>query len=540
MLRVRIEALEQYRSFIRPIILSSVRHINHYYDADQDVRIWFNGEAEVTRMLGTTFTEKIRTDRITDVGYENRLFVTAEEETSEVNDALDSCHRWVANHPFWEDPETKARIFPMYVTKKYSVSINRYFKDRVTAYQFRDRLRNSMANPQANAFSTIIHYPVSHQMLACFEDIHTRLVNVGKVSADVDAFTWFQQNALIPTDIITNLIGNNACFVFKQSIEELSLLFDGVEITQINRGRYQGQYLATYRYSFFMPVHTQYELHYPIMVYQQLTHDDFIPHYRTDSVHPNDYPTYRFYEAQLAGEMELNRLQHRMNYMLVFPVEDTFRPPVIPWLNQQLQRLTSLDDITPQITLNLFTFSTEPDGVWDETFVKYITQFHDKLNTRYRNPMYLAIWSDDIRVVDEHVQLDENGDVSLLHAPTMSASYRIAFYLDRAIWQWSGECVDDILSDETYGRWILNIIAPGLPLPGDKQYCGPRYPGSLPWLDWEEDVLGKINWGKEGELGDETKIYMMDALLIANNEDDYRRQAVWKDTAWLRCYYARK
>lgn len=535
MFRVRIEALETYRSSIRPVMLSSIRHLNKHFNANQDILTYFNGEAEISRMIGTSFTEKLRVDQETDVGYYNRQFVTAEQDLAGVNDELDSCHRWITNHPFWKDPITNSMIVPMFNTRKYNMSVNRYFKDRVTANQYRDRIQNVLSNPNVKTFSTDVHYPISYQMLECFEDIYLRLVKANIVDgSQTDALTWFKTNCMAPHDVITNLIGNNACFVFKRSLDDISLLFNGVNIARVSKGRYQGQHLVTLEYSFYLSEHTRYELHYPLVVHQQMTNPLFIPEVPVETL--DDYPTYQFYEATMALSHKEVYEYKQMPYMYVFPKEDNWRPPVWAWMDLELQRLTLLEDIENQLLLNLFLFNGE-DTFWDATFKKYLKKFYNKVTIRHRNPMHLRLWSDDIPVVESHFKMNEDGDLYLSHKPTMSAVYRICFYLDNAVWAYDDECVRDIIEDEEYGRWILDKIIPFIPLPGDKLYPGDKKPGDWPWIDWNQDVLEKLPNGSDRELTDERKIYMTDALLIATNEVRKYNKSLIKDisaTEYLR------
>lgn len=516
MFRVRVDAQETYRSSIRPVMVSSIRHLMKHFGFDKDILTFFSGESEISRMIGTNFTTKTRTDQDTDVGYYDRQFVTAEQDVAGVNDELDSSGRWITNHPFWRDPETESMIVPMFVTRKYNMSINRYFKDRVTANQYRDHIQNTLTNPNVNTFNTTVHYPISYQMMNCFETIYSRLVEAGIVDKDkVNALDWFKANCTVPSDIVTNLIGNNPVFVFKRSLDGISLLFNGVNITRSQKGKYQGQHLVTLEYSFYLSEHTRYELHYPITVYQQMTEAKYIPQFDRDVL--DDYPSSHFYESQMAASHKDLYMKHSAPFMFVFPDVDNFRPPFWKWMDLMLQRLALMEDTEDQNVLNLFTFNGET-GFWDSTFEKYIKKFHNKVTIRHRNPMHIRIWSDDVGVEELHVTMDETGNIFLKHKPTMKAAYRVTFYLDNATWLYDEECIRDIIEDEDYGRWIIDKIMPWLPLPGDPDYHGDKKPGDYPWIDWDKDIDGRVPNGDNPYDNDRRKIYMMDALIIAKNE----------------------
>lgn len=514
MFRVRVDAQETYRSSVRPVMLASVKHLMDNFNMNQDVLTFFNGETEVSRMIGTSFTDKMRADQKTDVGYTNRQFVTADEESGGGLDELDSCHRWITNPPFWHDEETGAMIVPMFVTRKYNMTINRYFKDRVTANQYRDRIQNTLTNPYVSTFNCRVHYPISNEMLECYEDVYGRLVKAGKVDATVSPLQWFISCCKAPYDIITDLASNNPCFVFKRALDSMTLHFGGVNIVEVTKGKYQGQYLTTLAYSFYLACHTRFELHYPLMVYQQPTNPVYIPTYRSDVL--DDYPTSQFYEGSLALKHNDNYMDDAAPFMFVFPKEDPGRLPYWDWMDLKLQRLTMLDDVPEQTTVELFVVEGR-DDFWDATYQKYITKFCAKVTRRHHNPMHLCLYSDDLRVIEKDVELTESGTLLLKHNPTMKASYRVAFYLDKAAWLYSSDCVDDILNDEEYGRWIIDQVFPYLPLPGDENYPGNKKPGDWPWIDWNEDIINKLPNGDDDVDVSRRKVYMEDLLLIARD-----------------------
>lgn len=520
MLRVRVPSLETYRNATRPIILGSVRSIMNSLNVNQNILTFFNNEAEVSKLIGTDFTNKLRTGQNTDVGYENRQFVEVEFEDAEVNDGLDSSHRHLTNLPLWLDLTTEASISPLFVTKKINVTINRYFKDRVSAEQYRTRISSVLKNPTVNTFSTIIHYPVSYEIMECMEEIYDRLVKANVIdSTKVNSFEWFKNNCTVPHDIISNVIANNSCFVFKRSIEDMTLLFNGVDLAKtITKGKYYGQYLASIQYSFYYTEHTEYELRYPIMVYQQPISERWIPKINPQKL--NDYPKYQFYEAMAAKEVK-DYEKSLAPFYYAFPQEDNWTHSKIEWLDLKLQRLVSLEDKDEQVVLNLFKFGGE-ENFWNPLFKWYITKYCKKITKRHKNLLHLKLWSDEYPVEEDNIELMENGDLILKRKPTMSAIYRVCFYFDYALKYLEADAKEDIVNceDEEYGRWILNVIIPEIPLPGDKEYCGNTPFGVCPWIDWDKDIDDKTDHGEDG--GDPTirPTHQLDFFLIAREEGD--------------------
>lgn len=528
MFRVRIEALETYRNATRPLIMQSLLCVQENFNLNSNVLTFFNGEAESARMVGTTNDGKMRGDQYTDIGFDDRQYIEAEIEDAEANSELDSSHRHVVNSPVWLDEMSSAMIVPNYVTKKVNVTINRYCKDRVTAQRFRDRINSQLKEPRIDVFSSSLHYPISYDIMECMEGIYNRLAKGGKIdSTKVNPLEWFKSKCKVPSDIIANIIGNNACFVFKRSVDRIRLRFDGIDIAKsIAKGRYYGQYIVSFEYSFYYAELKQWELHYPIMVQQSMIDPKWIPRDKQEFM--DDYPKEMFYESLVgfnAGQI------HYWNSpgMFIFPREDYGRLPKNHFLDQKLQRLAIMEDVDEQVVLNLFKFGGE-EKFWNSKFKYYISTHADKVTRRHKSPFYLTLWSDDLQVMDEQIELKENGDLLLKRKPTMEATYRVALYFDYAIDQWDDETKKEIVSCETedMGRWLLGVFFPFLPLPGDKEYTGRTMPGSCPWINWDEDIHDKLppSPGPDNGQGEDKgpPIYSMEGFIIAKNERYYSQE----------------
>lgn len=522
MFRVRVPYPEVYQSMTRPFILKSLRKALDYFDMNRNVEIYFSGENEVSNLLGTSFDSKRKDSKDTNVGFNNKLYIEFDVSEAGYNDELDNSHRQSTTDPYWFDPKTGTAIRPLFENKLITVTINRYFKDRYSAKAFTERMKTTLRNPYNAAFSSIVHFPLSYSILELLESTYDRLVNAGQINPnELNALEWIKQNSVVPWDILANFAGNNACYVFKRSIEDNELIFEHPRVNMnVAQGAYHGQYLLSFTYKFYYAEPTQWEVHYPIMVYQQMTPVEYIP--QVDIENLNDYPVSRFYEYDMISRLtKVNSFKNP--FMFVFPKEDNYRTPGEHWLEEQLQRLAFVEDIDEQEVLNLLTFK-DLDDFWDPTFVKYIKQFNNKLIIRHRNPMHVKVWSQDVQIEENQLTLNEEGIITLLRRPTMRNEHRVVFYLDMNINLYDDECIKDILDDEDYGRWIIDKIIPELPLPGDPGYIGDTKPGDVPWLNWDKDVLDKVDRGETGDKSSRGPHYMMSSSLIARNEQYKTRQ----------------
>ena len=523
MFRVRLQAFETYRNATRPFILRSLQCVQDNFNLRSDIKTFFKGETGSVRLTGTDLSNQTRTDQYTDLGFDDRQFIEVEIDDAEANSELDSSHRHIVNKPVWRDDITGTMIVPNYVTKKITVTVNRYSNDRVTAERARNRISSMLKEPRIGVFSVSLHYPINYGIMEGMETIYNRLVNANVIDGEsINPLEWFKSNCKVPHDVISNMIGNNACFVFKRSVDAIRLRYDGVDIAKsITKGRYYGQYLMSFQYSFYYAELVEWELHYPIMVYQQTTEPDWIP--KDKQEYMNDFPSEMFFEA-LVGKNNGQYHYWSSPGMFVFPSVDYFRLPYNNVLDQKLQRLATLEDIDEQVVLNIFTFGGE-EKFWNSKFKYYIQTHADKVTKRHYSPIYITLWSDDIQVLDDQIELKENGDLILKRKPTMSATYRIVLFFDYDVDGYTFEVIDELTSCETedMGRWLLGVLFPWLPLPGDPSYTGVTKIGNCPWLDWDKDVKEKIPSTPDDGQGEDKgpPIYASEGYIIAKDEKCY-------------------
>lgn len=498
---VKIPSSEVYRISTRPSVFKSLAQELCYFNLHQNNKIFFNGEAEVSKLIGGEYNGKRGSDLSIDVGYDDKIFVEFESEPSGFNDELDSM-RNVTTPPMWVDPVTGSSIRPIFEGKRYTITINKYFKDRVTAETFRRKIRSAILGEGLNSlFDLDTHFPIPMEVLVCYQEIYNRLVNAKAIDpVDNNFIQWFRRCSEVPTDIISNLIGNNDCLVFKQQMADNGIDHGDIQMAKVNKGRYIGQYEISWSYSYHWNEHTEWELRYPIQIYQQPMSIEWMP----DNFDNNkrSYPTRRFLESKLAS-MVFDYLQDNVNKYVCLPVQDNWRPPTIDWLAPQMQVLINLEDVqTEQVLLNV----TSIQGFeWDNNFIHFVLKYHDKVTKRHQSPLNFKLFSDDIEVLETDIELRENGDLILLRPGTLKNIYRLTFSLDYAIRRFDDGCIDDFLKDPDYGRWIIDVLYPDHKLPTDWGEGGKG--------DWW-DIYDNIDVG-DGELIEEFSSYMMGLGIIA-------------------------
>lgn len=501
MFTVKLPSSETYRISVRPSVFKSLAQELCYFNLHQNNQIFFNGEAEVSKLIGGEYNGRRGSDLSIDVGYNDKIFVEFESEPSGFNDELDSM-RGVTTPLLWQDPLTGSSIRPIFEGKRYTITINKFFKDRVTAESFRRRIRSAILGEHLNTlFDLDTHFPIPMEILACYQEIYNRLVNAKAVdTTDSNFIKWFRQNSLVPTDYISNLIGNNDCLVFKQQMADNGIDHGDIQIAKVNKGRYIGQYEVSWSYSYHWNEHTEWELTYPIQVYQQPMNVEWMP----DDFDNNkrSYPTRRFLESKLAS-MVFDYLQDNVNKYVCLPSQDNWRPPTTNWISPQLQVLINLEDVqTEQVLLNI----TQIQGFeWNPTFLYLILKYHKKVTKRHSSPLNFKLYSNNVEVLESNIELRENGDLVLLRPGTLKNIYRLTFNFDTAIRLFDDDCINDLLNDLEYGKTIIDTLFPQYPFPPDWGSGGKN--------DWWS-IYDNVDVG-DGELIEEFSSYMMGLGIIA-------------------------
>lgn len=508
MIKVRVPSAESYKICTRPAVLKSLRQALKYFHLDrQPTKIYFNGEADVVKLYGGEFDDRRGSDHDTDVGYHDKIFVELDIEESEYNDGLDSAEMDSQSVPvMWQDKQTGSYIRPVFNGRKMTITVNKYFKDRVQATRHKDEIRNRL---NARAFNTLFdvqtHYPVLVDILGCYKEIYDRLVaaNALEQGKDDTFFRWFRnpERSVVPNDILSNLIGNNDVFVFKQELAENGLNFNYLNTARVNKGAYIGQYEVSWSYSFYWNDHTHWDLCYPIQVWQQTMPTEYLPDMFEET--KMSYATRTFMEAKLASLV----FDYRQNTMLqytVIPTQDNWRPVPELWISPQLQILVNMEDVDNQVILNI----KDIQGFeWNPDFLKWILKFHDKVTTRHENPMQFKVYSDNLQVVDSQIKLTADGDLILTRKPTMGNIYRVTFNLDFALRRFSDDCRDDLIDNPEWADWILDVLFPG--------YEHDDVNDDYDWWDIHNGI--DVGDGEEVEFFERG---MCGILLIAHNADD--------------------
>lgn len=515
MLKVVIPSFETYRIGTRPAVLASLRKMLDYFDIEVNQKIYFNGEAEVSKLLGGEGTDKRGADLGTDFGYDNKLFIEMEKSLAGYNDELDGNTNDDLVPCVWFDPMTGAKITPKFSTRRFDITVNAYFKDRAQAERYYANIRSKTLGMNHNSlFAVETHYPTTYPQLQCFKEIFDRLVSANQLPADTDFIDWMCDNSVVPAGILRNAAFNNPVFVFKQRIEKIGVNMNNPNLAMVNKGSYIGKYEVSFSYWFFWSEHVEWVMRYPIQVFQQPMPAEYLPEVFPEDL--EDYPMRKFFEAQVAS-LVYDYDKNKRPFYHIYPNMDNWRPTPIYWVSPQLQVMVGVEDVPEQVLLNI----TDIQGfTWNPVVLDYIMKYRTKVTRRHANPMNFKVYSDDIEVLESQLELRENGDLVLLRSPRMENTYRLVFSFDYAIRLYNDECIQDLLNDPNWAEWLLGILFPN--------YEFPQPWGENGLDDWYL-IHNDIDVGDGPEVHGNFPYGMLGHLIIAHNQEDKELYTSLKD-----------
>lgn len=489
MIKTTVLAGETYRSTTRPAIFASIKRLLDLYSLD-DSLIYYNGETEISKLVGSLNTDKRGSDNYTDLKNINKLFVLAKVEYSEFNSMYGNSYRQRTHTSVWKDDETLTDITPQYEGRKVEVDINKHFRTRQEAVNFVNKLNTATTTQLADfTFDADIHYPINYSIIDLLTEIYNRLVCGGKIdSCEINFGKWFSDNCLVPYTVISNIIGNNKIPVIPRRIEETILQMNSPTVEQIVKGEYSGRFEVSFSYNFYWQEFIGWELTYPLMVYQKIIPEKYIP--MPVKEHNRSQAANRFLENSYMQDIRFgNSKSLHSPYYDKIPSYDPYTAPYQNFLTPKLQITLTVEDVPEQILLNLKEI---PNYSWNPFYLYYLIKYRSRMLILNKSPIHFKVFSGDVQILNSDLTIDDEGNVWLLRNPFMKNQHTFVMYVNYAIRDWDDDAVDDIINFPDDSSVILPDIMPWYRWPDYLNPGGGNVDNLGIWLnagDWDNVLL---------------------------------------------------
>ena len=491
LLKSTVMSMEDYKTFSRPAVMDSLHRVLKFYGLESSADIYYNEDNDFTPLVGSFKRDQVRTNTFTDGIWRNKIFIIPEWEESQHNSGYSNQRREMTERPVWmTDDEQPFMIYPSLSGLKVTVGVVAGFNSSKSADQFRRRINRLQSNQVvAMNFSASGHLVVNPAIIDLLTNVHALYKKNDPTTPDFPE--WFQKYRKVPFTAASDASGKNKLLVVPIVMNELGIYFTEPTVKKSRNAATVGMYEVEFGYYFYWKQFDGWELEYPLNVYQDEIDPIWIP--RPDEQYTKSFDVR--VNPEMAFAKALTDTRHlNAPYYLRLPNHDPWKMPGLWWVQPVIQARLAVDNVERQELCNIFQI---PGWKWSDLAKRYILRRRTEAFRQFNTPFLVTVWSNDIRVYPEHLEMDENGGVWLLRAPEMRNTYRIVVTVDYAVRDYTGSFWTDLAHN-----------------PDDEEILPTLFPGfdwanlDKPWADKEVEIRKGIDKGR-GIAGPDFNGYMM-------------------------------
>lgn len=498
MLKASVPTEDDYRSFLRPVVFDSIKAVLKFYGLDGTAEIVYNGENEISKLIGSNANDNGRTNTYTEGNYFNKLYIVPEFTPSEFDNSNNSRREYTERPVWFCEKDVKVGLYPAFTGLRVDVSVTGIFNSIKTAEQMVRRLKRQLASQVADmSFSPTVNMIVNPGILELFHDVHV-LLKKNKPDTP-DFWDWFAENRCAPFTKITNVADRHARLTVPRRFNNIGIQFQEPVLSRAAKNATIGRYEVEIRYFFHFSEFPNWEIAYPLNVYQDQIPDKWIP--APQEEHNRIYSIVSNYETAFASQIaDVRRVS--MPYMFRLPKHDPWTMKKVPWLQPALQARLGLKNLPTQRLGNVFEL---PDYIWNERAKKYILRRGDKCLNHHSSPFFIQVFSGDIPILPEQLGMEPDGNLFIKRQPYLVNTHRIVVCIDYAIRDYTDEFWEDLKQNPDDHGILPDIF---------NWYDWGKLP--LPWTDHIDDIRKEIDKGT-GLPPPTYNIYQTELSLIAYN-----------------------
>lgn len=452
-----VPSQETYVNYTRPMTYESIRRVLRFYGLEGSRQIFYMGESEIAKMVGSDSTDGLRGDLFTDGIFREKIYCNVTHDRSEFNTGYGNSRRMITEAPTWHDGDTGLMVTPAFEGRICRVELSCFFPSRIKAQQFINTLSRLQANQIVDFnFNANVHMVFNEGILGLIEHVHTLKAKWEPTLPVLEE--WFVSNAQQPLTTVTNKAGNNEILTVPFDIQNLGIQFSEPTINLARRSELFGKYEVSIPYFYHFQEFIGWEVQYPLSVYQDDIDECFIPRKEEGQV-----SFHRRTNIELAQAKQLwDGMSDLQPYYVVIPSHDPWKVQSPRYELPIVQARLLVEDIPNQVMCNFFEI---PDFTWHPAIHSYLLRNRAKLFNGVSSPLVVRIWSGEIMIDDTQLSMTETGDIVLSRHPTMKNTHRLVVSLNYGVRDWSDEFWED-LDKHPEDKGILDVL--------------------FPWYDWDK------------------------------------------------------
>lgn len=431
---------DDYKSFLRPAVYDSLKAVLNFYGLDGTGQIIYNGENEISKLVGSNMGDNQRSNVYTDGTFNDKLYIVPQFEPTDFNNGYSNQRREKTERPVWFNDKdfNSMALYPGFNGTKITVSIVGLFNSLKLAEQFVRRINIAQQNQMSDMnFSTIVHMGLTVPIVDLFEHVHTILARNNPTTPLFG--DWFDKFATAPITTIMNELGNHKRLAVPMQFDQIGIQFAEPLIQKAKKGSTYGRYEVELSYSFYFRDFTHWNFVYPMTVYQEQIDEKWIP--RPQKAFKRPLNVRANYESAFGSSLSPERSME-VPYFLKLPDHDLWVMKKQHWIQTVFQARLKLQDLPEQKLCNIFEI---PGFTWKDTVKKYMLRRHAYAFRHHSTPFLMKVFSGDLEILPEQLRMDSDGTVWILRTPNLKNIHHVCATLDYAIRDYTDEFWSDLI-----------------------------------------------------------------------------------------------
>ncbi len=262
------------QSVSRPVYIDMIQQIQKLTNIDPRTKIFYPGDSQKMQTPGASIDSKDE-DRFAMFNSERYTFIEIEDDFD--MDRLGSTAVEAEEHsPIFVDSKLGVYIKPVYASTDVTINFNYRCPSESEAKRWRDEVRVRVSKlMELNMHKVSYHYQIPINAIIILQEIHSK--REANLPYGQDFVEYVTSHADPRLTLTGNVAGQDQALAIAETQTEIQGMFtwDGMpEKAQKDQGTGTWSVSFSYKFSFEKPI----ELHvrYPVMVHNQLLHEDFI------------------------------------------------------------------------------------------------------------------------------------------------------------------------------------------------------------------------------------------------------------------------
>lgn len=468
LLRTFVPSQETYANYTRPLTYEAIKRVLSFYGLNDGTQVFYNGEAEITKLVGSNSTDQTRTDLYTDGVFRGKIYAVVQHQRSTFNTDYGNSRRDLTEQPIWLDLEHGIRVSPEYEGRLCRVELNAHFPSRIKAQTFVNQIEMLRAQQMTDFnFNAVVHKVFNEGVLGLIEHVHA-IKQHWEGDNCPELTEWFKSNAKVSMTTISNKAGNNQVLAVPYRMRNMGIQLEGSAIQLAQKSNIFGKYEVSVPFYFHFQEFMGWRVEYPLNVYQTEIDDEFIP---TRDEGFKEFSIRNNVELTLANSIWTDSRKGLPPYYHVFPDHDPWRVPFYKWEMPVLQARISLPaDPDNRLLCNMFEI---PDFEWNEVLSRWALRNREKIFSDTNSPLVIRVWSGDTMVRPNQLSMDAGGNILINREPTLKNTHRLVISVNYGVRDWKEEFWEDLDQNQE----DLPVLDMFYPFTNWKQYTTPpAYP----------------------------------------------------------------